>query len=80
MKPNENAHRNAIALSILILQLIAWAVTASSLYGDYSSSDAAGNGMARGFALMFVAVPGMAFIFVSNFYAICRESTTCNRV
>ncbi|MBK1888244.1 MULTISPECIES: hypothetical protein [Marinobacter] len=68
MTSNEKLERNPVADFILILQLVAWFIALSPLFGDFTSSDAAGNGMAQGYAFIFATVPGMIFIFLSNFY------------
>ncbi|MBU2871390.1 hypothetical protein [Colwellia sp. E2M01] len=57
------------AFVILFFQLIAWGFILISFFDDYSVGyDAAGAGMARGFAVFFVDVPCMFFIFLSTFY------------
>jgi len=68
MKSNEKFERNPVAGFILILQLVAWFFTLSPLFSDFTGSDPAGNGMAQGYAFIFVTVPGMFFIFLTNFY------------
>jgi len=57
------------AFAILILQLVAWILISIYFFEDYSTgNDAAGAGMARGFAVFFVVVPCMAFIFFTTLY------------
>jgi len=57
------------ALVILILQLVSWVLISIYFIEDYSTgNDAAGAGMARGFAVFFVVVPCMTFIFFTTFY------------
>ncbi len=59
------------AFVILILQVIAWSLILSCFTEDYSTgNDAAGTGMARGFAVFFVMVPCMVFIFFTTVYVL----------
>ena len=62
------------AYLILILQVIAWAIAITPFFEDYSSSnDAAGAGMAHGFAILFITLPGMVFIFLSSLYFLFKK-------
>jgi len=57
------------AFAILILQIVAWVLISTYFFEDYiTGNDAAGAGMARGFAVFFVVVPCMAFIFFTTLY------------
>jgi len=65
------------AFVILILQVIAWSLILTYFIEDYSTgTDAAGAGMARGFAVFFVVVPCMAFIFFTTFYFLKQNLPT----
>ncbi len=69
MEIPENSKTPRKALVILILQVIAWSLILTYFFEDYSTgTDAAGAGMARGFAVFFVVVPCMVFIFFTTFY------------
>ena len=65
------------AFVILTLQLVAWVLISISFFEDYSTgNDAAGAGMARGFAVFFVVVPCMTFIFFTTFYFLKQKLPT----
>lgn len=62
------------SLFLLALQIIAWVIAIMPFYEDYSSgNDAAGSGMAKGFAIMFGTAPSMLFIFFSTFYFVFKK-------
>lgn len=54
------------ALVITLLQLIAWSLILAYFFEDYSAG--AGAGLPDGFAIIFVVVPCMGFIFCTTFY------------
>ncbi len=65
------------AFAILTLQLVAWILISIYFFEDYSTgNDAAGAGMARGFAVFFVVVPCMTFIFFTTFYFLKQKLPT----
>jgi len=65
------------AFVILILQVIAWSIISTYFIENYSDgTDAAGAGMARGFAIFFVVVPCMVFIFFTTFYFLKQNLPT----
>lgn len=66
-KPVKKEGKNK-ANKIIVFQLIAWFFAVSHFFGDFSSSDAAGNAMSGGYAVLFVTAPCMIFIFFSNLY------------
>jgi hypothetical protein len=77
MKLNKSAtetENNGVATFVVILQVFAWFLAVSYFFGDYTGSDPAGNGMARGMAAIFVTAPSMIFIFLCNFYLIIKKN------
>jgi len=68
MKINQKFNLGSIAFLIVILQVIAWMITVSPIFLNYSETDAAGYGMSVGFAFLFISVPAMIFIFASSLY------------
>ena len=77
MKTTEPQRVPRKALVILTFQIIAWLVILSNFFSDFSSgTDAAGAGLARGFALLLVDVPCMFFIFITTFYFFIKTLPT----
>ncbi|MBU2972385.1 hypothetical protein KO527_23910 [Pseudoalteromonas sp. C2R02] len=77
MEVAEGSRTPRRAFAILILQLVAWILISIYFFDDYSTgNDAAGAGMARGFAVFFVVVPCMAFIFFTTLYFFKRMLPT----
>ncbi|WP_323752516.1 hypothetical protein [Marinobacter sp.] len=69
METNEGSNIPRKAFVILVLQAIAWILIFTTFFEDYSTgNDPAGAGMARGFAILLVVVPCMAFVFLTTFY------------
>ncbi|MCP3849355.1 MAG: hypothetical protein GY694_03820 [Gammaproteobacteria bacterium] len=74
MEPNKNNNLNGISFFIIVFQLVAWVVAISPFFSDFTGSDPAGNGMEKGLTFLFFTVPGMFFIFISNFYLAFKKS------
>lgn len=68
----ENKHNhNATALLIAIIQLIVWSVILLPFF-ETPTGDAAGMG--KGLAILFVTMPGMLLIFLSNLYFVTKRA------
>ena len=77
MEIAEGSRISRRAFVILILQSVAWILISTYFLEDYSTgNDAAGAGMARGFAVFFVVVPCMAFIFFTTLYFFKKKLPT----
>lgn len=69
MKTTEPQRIPRKAFVILSFQIIAWLAILSNFFSDFTSNnDAAGAGIAHGFAILLVTVPCMVFIFFTTFY------------
>lgn len=77
MEVTEGSKTPRKAFVILVFQIIAWGFISTYFFEDYSTgNDAAGAGMARGFAVFFVVVPCMAFIFFTSLYFLKQKLPT----
>lgn len=73
METKEASSMQRKAFWIIILLIVTWGIAITPFFEDYSSgNNAAGSGMAKGFALLFVTVPCMAIIFVSNLFFVFK--------
>lgn len=59
---------------LLFLQLIAWGFALAPYGWEYSGSDPAGRGMAKGYALLMFTVPAVIFVFFSNWYFLVKKN------
>ena len=64
---------NIVAPIIVILQVLALIVAFVPILAGSAGSDAAGNAMSAAFLVLFFAVPGILFIFISSFYLLFKK-------
>ena len=73
-KLNENNKNNDKASVVFIFQVIAWIVAIGPIFGDYTGSDPAGNGMSEGLSILFITLPALIFVFFSSVYVMSLKS------
>jgi hypothetical protein len=77
METNDNhfkGNQSTIAIILFTFQLIAWVVALNPVFSEYRGSDPAGNGLAKGLAVLFMTVPCMIYIFGSNIYFVLKKT------